>query len=126
MYERLSEDRQEFIAEVGKLDGVLNHLATASKAMREFEPRVRQAMEESLRGATPKVVQVVLNAAGDLKDPGYGLVASGILVETVLRRRRSGRIGKIESSWANGYWGRGDSWVTDHPIDDADVFVDGF
>lgn len=68
LHNRWSEDRQAFVAQAEKLEAVLNHLSKAAKTMGEFEPQVGQAVEGALRAATNRVVQVVLNATGDLKD----------------------------------------------------------
>lgn len=95
LHERLSEDRQAFVGQTEKLEVALKHLSAAAKAMREFEPRVSQAMEESLRGATPKVVQVVLNAAGDLKDRTDRLDTALSQAESLLKRYEA------ETIWSN-------------------------
>jgi len=63
-----SEDRQAFVVQAEKLETVLNHLSKAAKTMGEFEPQVGQEVEGALRAATNRVVQVVLNAAGNLED----------------------------------------------------------
>lgn len=86
LHNRWSEDRQALVGQAEKLEAVLAHLSAAAKAMREFEPRVGQAIEASLRGATPKVVQVVLNAAGDLKDRTDRLGTALAEAESLLER----------------------------------------
>lgn len=129
LYERLSADRQAFVGQAEKLEVALKHLSAAAKAMREFEPRVSQAMEESLRGATPKVVQVVLNAAGDLKDRTDQLNTALFQAESLLKRYEGQTIWSNWKNWViiglTAIVARGDGWSIGHPVDDADGFVDG-
>jgi hypothetical protein len=95
LYERLSEDRQVFVAQAEKLEAMLKQMSAAAKAMGEFKPQVGQAVEESLRGATHRVVQVVLNAAGDLKDCTDQLNPALGQAESLLKRY------EVETIWSN-------------------------
>ncbi len=101
LYERLSEDRQEFVAQAEKLEAVLKQMSAAAKAMSEFKPQVGQAVEESLRGATNRVLQVVLNAAVDLKDHTDRLNPALGQAESLLKRY------EVQTLWSD--WKH---WIT--------------
>ena len=101
LYERWSEDRQEFIAQAEKLEAVLNQMSAAAKGMGEFEPQVGQAVEESLQRATRKVVQVVLNATGDLANRTDGLNTALSQAESLLKRY------EVQTLWSD--WKH---WIT--------------
>ena len=67
LHNRWSEDRQAFVLQAEKLATVLDQLSEAAQTLGEFEPQVGQEMEAALRAATHRVMQIVLNATGDLK-----------------------------------------------------------
>ena len=87
LYERLSEDRQEFVAQAEKLEAVLKQMSAAAKAMSEFKPQVGQAVEESLRGATNRVPASGVECGRGFERPHGSAESSagagGIVVETV-------------------------------------------
>jgi hypothetical protein len=98
LYERLSEDRQTFIAQVEKLDAVLKLMSVTAKAMSEFKPQVNQAVEESLRRSTNRVLQVVLDAVEDLKHCTDRLNPALGQAESLLERYQ---LETIWSHWKN-------------------------
>jgi hypothetical protein len=101
LYEQLSADRQALDAQAAKLKVVLSEMSAAAKAVSEFKPQVSQAVEESWRGATHRMTQVVLNAAGDLKDRTEWLNTALSQAESLLKRY------EVQTTWSD--WKH---WIT--------------
>jgi hypothetical protein len=98
LYEQLSKDRQTLDAQAEKLKAVLSQMSAATKAMSEFKPQVSQAVEESLRGSTNRVLQVVLNAVEDFKYRTDRLNPALGQAESLLKRYE---VETIWSHWKN-------------------------